>query len=43
MAAVSASEQEDMLGLPQEKDASREVFKRATPPGNGFLVESKGF
>jgi hypothetical protein len=43
MATVSASEEEDMLGLPQEKDASREVFKRATPPGERFAVASEGF
>ncbi|XP_023702248.1 eukaryotic peptide chain release factor GTP-binding subunit-like isoform X2 [Cryptotermes secundus] len=34
MAAVRASEEEDLLGVPEEKDASREVFKRATPPAD---------
>jgi hypothetical protein len=43
MAAVSASEEEDMLGVPQEKDASRQVFKRATPQGKRVFVASEGF
>jgi hypothetical protein len=43
MAAVSASEEEDMLGLPHEKDVSREVSKRATPPGKRFIVAPEGF
>jgi hypothetical protein len=38
LAAVSASEEEDLLGLPEEKDGSREVFKRATPPGKRFIA-----
>jgi hypothetical protein len=42
MAAVTASEEEDMLALPQEKDVSREVFKRATPTGKRFIIASKG-